>query len=87
MSKEAPNKDNAYQFLNFIMQPEIAAKIADITKFTTPNKAAEPYLPEDYRNNPMLNLPDEVAANTSFYIGVENVLEEYEHIYSEFKLR
>jgi hypothetical protein len=35
----------------------------------------------------MLNLPDEVAANTSFYIGVDKVLEEYEHIYVEFKLR
>jgi hypothetical protein len=25
--------------------------------------------------------------NTSFYIGVDKVLEEYDHIYSEFKLR
>ncbi|WP_461360332.1 extracellular solute-binding protein, partial [Candidatus Darwinibacter acetoxidans] len=87
MSKEAPNKDGAYKFLDFIMRPEIAARIADITKFTTPNKAAEPYLPDYYRENPMLNLPDEVAANTSFYIGVDKVLEEYEHIYVEFKLR
>jgi len=87
MSKQAPNKDGAYQFLNFIMRPEIAARIADLTKFTTPNKAAEPYLPEDYRNNPMLNLPDEVVENTSFYIAVDKVLDEYEHIYAEFKLR
>jgi len=87
MSKEAPNKDGAYQFLDFIMRPEIAARIADITKFTTPNKGAEPYLPDYYRNNPMLNLPDEVVENTSFYIGVDKVLEEYEHIYVEFKLR
>lgn len=87
MSKAAPNKEGAYQFLDFIMRPEIAAEIADITKFTTPNKAAEPFLPEDYRNNPMLNLPDEVVENTSFYIGVDKVLVEYEHIYTEFKLR
>lgn len=87
MSKKAPNKEGAYQFLNFLMQPTIAAKIADITKFTSPNRGAEPHLPEDFKNNPMLNLADEVVENTSFYIGVERVLEEYEHIYSEFKLR
>jgi spermidine/putrescine transport system substrate-binding protein len=87
MSKDAPNKEGAYKFLNFIMQPEIAAKIADLTKFTTPNKGAEPHLPDDFRNNPMLNLADEVVRNTSFYIGVDKVLEEYDHIYSEFKLR
>ena len=87
MSKEAPNKDGAYQFLNFIMRPEIAARIADMTKFTSPNKAAEEYLPEDFKNNPMLNLSDEVLENTSFYIGVDKVMDEYEHIYLEFKLR
>jgi spermidine/putrescine transport system substrate-binding protein len=87
MSKEAPNKDGAYQFLNFIMRPEIAARIADLTKFTSPNKAAEEYLPEDFKNNPMLNLADEVVENTSFYIGVDRVMDEYEHIYLEFKLR
>jgi spermidine/putrescine transport system substrate-binding protein len=87
MSKQAPNKDKAYTFLNFILQPEIAARIADITKFTTPNKAAEEYVSEEYKNNPMLNIPDEVAENTSFYINVADVLEMYEHIYSEFKMR
>lgn len=87
MSKEAPNKAAAYKFLNFIMRPEISARIADITKFTSPNKAAEEFLPEDFKNNPMLNLADEVVENTSFYIGVDKVLDEYEHIYAEFKLR
>lgn len=87
MSKEAPNKDNAYKFLDFLLRPEIAAKIADITNFTTPNKAADEFLSEDYRNNPMLNISDEVAENTSFYINVDAVSEEYDHIYSEFKMK
>ncbi|NMB02073.1 MAG: spermidine/putrescine ABC transporter substrate-binding protein [Firmicutes bacterium] len=87
MSKQAPNKEAAYKFLNFIMRPEVGARIADITKFTSPNKAAEKYLPDDFKNNPMLNLADEVVENTSFYIGVDKVLDEYEHIYAEFKLR
>lgn len=87
MSKDAPNREEAYEFLNFIMRPEVAARIAEITKFTSPNKAAEEHLSNEFKNNPMLNISDEVARNTSFYINVENVLEEYDHIYSEFKMR
>jgi len=87
MSNEAPNKDNAYKFLNFLLEPEVSARISDITKFSSANKAAEEYLPEDFKNNPMLNLPDEVVENTSLYIDVAEVLEQYDHIYSEFKMR
>lgn len=87
MSKEAPNKDNAYAFLNFLLQPEISAKISEITNFSNPNTAATEYLPEEFKNNPMLNISDDVAANTSLYINVADVLDEYEHIYSEFKAK
>ncbi len=87
MSKEAPNADNAYKFLDYVLKPEVAAKIADITNFTTANSAAEEFLPEDYKNNPVLNIPDEVAANTSFYIDIAGVSEEYDYIYSEFKMQ
>ena len=85
MSKEAPNKDNAYKFLNFLLEPKASAKISEITNFSNPNKSAKEYLPEDFKNNPMLNLSDDLVNNTSLYINVENVLEEYDHIYSEFK--
>lgn len=87
MSAQAPNSDNAHKFLDFLLEPEIAARIADITSFTTANQAAEEFLPEDYKNNPVLNMPDEVAANTSFYIDIAAVSEEYDHIYSEFKMQ
>lgn len=87
MSKEAPHKEETYKFLNFIMEPGVAARIAEITKFTSPNRGAEDFLSDEFKNNIMLNMPDDVAANTSFYINVESVLEEYDHIYSEFKIQ
>ncbi len=87
MSKEAPNKEEAYKFLNFLLNPEIGAKIAEINKFATPNKAAEEHLSDDFKNNIMLNPTDEIVKNTSFYVNVADVLDEYEHIYSEFKMK
>ena len=87
MSNQAPNSDNAYKFLNFILEPEISAKISELTNFTNPNTAAQEFLPEDFKNNPMLNISDEHIANTSLYINVDAVTEEYDYIYSEFKMK
>ena len=38
--KTAPNVDNAHKFINFIMRPEIAAKISTVIGHTNTNKAA-----------------------------------------------
>ena len=48
MSHKAPNRDHAYEFLNFIMEPEISARISVITNFASTNSAAEEYLSEDF---------------------------------------
>lgn len=87
MSKQAPHKEEAYQFLNYLMDPEVSARISEITKFTNANQAATEFLPEDFQNNEILNMSDETIASTAFYIDVASVLTEYDHIYSEFKMQ
>lgn len=54
ISNHAPHLDNAYRFLNFIMQPKIAAQIAQYTEFATPNVAAKKYLPKKMRESKIL---------------------------------
>jgi spermidine/putrescine-binding protein len=87
MSKAAPNQENALKFLNYIMDAEVSAEISVITSFSSANKAAEEYLPAEFKDNPMFNYPDEVVENMSFYINVAEVTDEYDHIYAEFKLK
>ncbi|CAM3672395.1 PotD/PotF family extracellular solute-binding protein [Erysipelothrix urinaevulpis] len=87
MSKQAPNPEGTYKFLNYMMQPEVAAKIAEITKFTTANKNAVDHLAPELKENPILNLSDEVSAKTFFYTNQAAILEDYDFIYSEFKLQ
>jgi putrescine transport system substrate-binding protein len=48
---DAPNKTAALAFINFVMRPEIAAKAANETGFTTANKAALPLIDEAIRTN------------------------------------
>lgn len=48
----APHKDNAYKFINFILQPEINAEIANAIGFTSPNMASYPLIRKDLIDNP-----------------------------------
>ena len=87
MSKEAPNPEATYKFLNYLMDGEVSAKISELTQFTSANSAAEEFLSDEFKNNPILNMSDEVSSNTFFYTDLELVLEEYDFMYSEFKTR
>lgn len=87
MSKESLNQENTYKFLDFMMRPEISAKISETTQFTNVNTKSDEYLSDEFKNNPILNMSDEDSENTFFYINQEEVLEDYDFIYSEFKLQ
>lgn len=52
--KNAPHKENAYKFLNFLMRPEIAKAVSLSINYSTANLAARNALPPEIKNNPML---------------------------------
>ncbi|QTF07276.1 spermidine/putrescine ABC transporter substrate-binding protein PotF [Brenneria izadpanahii] len=59
---DAKNVDEAYQFLNYTMRPEVIADISDYVFYANANKASEPLISEEVRNNPGIYPPDEVRA-------------------------
>ena len=87
ISKDAPNLEGTHKFLDYIMKPEVAARIAEITKFTSANEKAVDFLSDEFKENPIMTLSDEVSSKTFFYTGLEKVLEDYDFIYSEFKMQ
>ncbi len=87
MSHKAPHPEATYKFLDYLMSPEVSAKISELTLFTNTNSKAIDHLSDDFKDNPIINMPDEVASMASFYTNVDAVLEEYGVIYDEFKLR
>ena len=48
----APNKENAYKFIDFIMRPDINALIANFIGFTSPNLASSSLIRKELRDNP-----------------------------------
>lgn len=47
--KEAKNVENAYKFIDYVLRPEVGAKIAEYVEYSTPNKEAYKLLEKDLK--------------------------------------
>lgn len=84
---KAPNRDMAEKFLNFILNPEIGARLANFNQYPTPNKAAKSLVnPEDLKN-PAIYPPPEVMGKLEFLkeLGAKSRL--YDEIWTQIKAK
>jgi spermidine/putrescine transport system substrate-binding protein len=56
--RTAPNPEGAYAWINFMLQPDVAAQICQRLSFATPNALAFEQLPETLQHNTSLFPPD-----------------------------
>lgn len=59
---DAPHPGNAHEFLNFLMDPAVIAKVSDKVRFANGNAAALPLVDEAMRNDPNVYPSAEVKA-------------------------
>ncbi|WP_397450650.1 polyamine ABC transporter substrate-binding protein [Pseudomonas sp. NA-150] len=57
--KGAKDPEDAYTFINYLLQPKVIAPISDFVGYPNPNKDATTLVSEDIRNNPNLYPTDE----------------------------
>ena len=55
--KDAPNRDNALKFMNFLLEPENAAAVTNYAQYTAGVTGTEPFLSDDVKNSPESNPP------------------------------
>ena len=81
----APHAENAYKFIDYILQPEVAAQCFEYLGYYCTNLDAEQYISEEYRD--FLTLPEDIGSGSMEMI--ENVsaeaLEEHQKVWTEFK--
>lgn len=62
MPRDARHQEEAYQFLNYILRPEVMAAIASELWYATPNEAAKPLMdPEVVKSESVYPLPKVMA--------------------------
>ena len=76
---KAPNADAAYAFLDYINQPENAAKCFEYIGYYCTNKAAEEYISEDMKK--MIVLPEDAAEVDGLPADVTVLRQPVENIY------
>jgi spermidine/putrescine transport system substrate-binding protein len=77
----------AHQFMNFILEPKIGARLSNYNRYASPNEAAKPFInPEDVKN-PGVYPPAAVMAKLEFILdlGKDNAL--YDSTWTKIKAR
>lgn len=83
--KNAPNPEAAYQFMDYILDPEISAQCFEYIGYYCTNLDAEQYISEEYKS--FLTLPEDI--DTAGMEMIENIsaeaLEVHDRVWTEFK--
>jgi spermidine/putrescine transport system substrate-binding protein len=69
--------DEAYQFLNFIMEPENAALISSFARYANGITGSEQFMPEDMKTAPEINVPDDLKSAGKFLPTCSPKAQEY----------
>jgi spermidine/putrescine transport system substrate-binding protein len=77
----APNVDAAYQWINFILEPEISKAAVERLFFATPNKAAYELLPAELKANDDLYPSEDILAKCE---GIESIDNEANDLFDQY---
>ncbi len=75
---EAKNVDNAYLFLDFIMEPQNAAMLSSFARYANGISGSEAFMPEDMKTAPEIVTPAEFAAAGQFALNCTGKALEYQ---------
>ncbi len=81
----APHVDNAYKWINFMLEPEIAAATASYTRYATPNEVAFRLLPAEVRNDRNLYPSSKVMDKCEELGDIGRGIFVYDHLWTELK--
>lgn len=76
---DAPNKDAAYQFVDYILKPDVAAQCFDYIGYYCTNQAADDSV------NPDLVVPDSVTSGEIVHNVSQEAEEQYSKNWTEFR--
>lgn len=83
----APHADNAHKLLDYLMRADVAAHCAEYQMYMCCNQAAMELVSEEYRNSPVIYIPDEVLGETEYIMDVGENERLFSDIYTAFKLQ
>jgi spermidine/putrescine transport system permease protein len=83
--RDAPHPELAHAFLDYVMEPAVAAEICATMRYSTPNRDALPLLPEHVRRNPATFPPDDALARAELILDIGEATVLYDRLWTEVK--
>ncbi len=83
--KTSAHKEAAERFINFLCDPEVAARNAEYIGYTTPNKAAEEFMDEELLSNPAYVIGSDVLKRCEYYVDLGEGLTLYNDVWMRVK--
>ena len=82
----APHPNNAHLLINYLMDGEVAAHVAQMQYYLNPNQAAEQYIPEEFLSSPAF-IPVDQLEGAEFIKDVGDAESLFQEIWTEFKMQ
>ncbi len=87
MPKTVKNKEGAYDFINFMLEPENAAQNAEYIGYSTPNEKAKALLPKNISSDEQFYPSDDTISHLEVYEDLgSKYLGIYNDLFLEFKM-
>jgi spermidine/putrescine transport system substrate-binding protein len=83
--KDAPNRDNAIKFMNFLLDPVNAAAVTNYAAYTSGVTGVEPYLDEAIKTSPENNPPAGITPGVFAQACDEETQKLYDAIWTNLK--
>ena len=82
---QATHKQEAEKFINFMNEPEIAAKNAEYIKYSSPNLEAIKLLPQEERNNVLMYPQADIDKIGELFVDLGDYNQVYDKTWTEIK--
>jgi spermidine/putrescine transport system substrate-binding protein len=84
---KAPKPDLAHKFLDFLMEPDMAARVSAFVRYATPNAAAKAYIPPDDLNNQVIYPSEDMLSRLEAHRDLGDAVKLFDEAWTAVKSR
>ncbi len=81
--KGAQNIEGAYEFIDFLCDPDVALRNTEYIGYSTVNEAAYEMLPEEKKTDPVYWPSDEIFEKCEVHLDLGEMVKEYDRVWTE----
>jgi len=85
--KTSVHKEEAMTFMNFLLEPQTAARITAKVKYASANEAARAFVPKEIAQNPAVYPSADVVARLEWIKDVGEAIKLYDRAWTELKVK